>query len=74
MTIAVETVLREDVIGKNNGLGALPNTVKNSDIRDDNDNKEPRFWCKDNIIWTLDNWKRMIITGELRVYHFNSDG
>jgi hypothetical protein len=60
---------------QNNCLGALPNIVEKLDIRNDNDNKkEPLFWCKDNIIWTLDNWKRVIITGELRVYHFSSDG
>ena len=57
---------------KNYGLGALPK-VKKPDISDDNA-KERLLWCKDRIDWTLDNWKRVIFTDELRVNCFNLDG
>ncbi|KAG2189892.1 hypothetical protein INT46_000126 [Mucor plumbeus] len=49
---------------RSNGLGALPK-VKKPDISDDNA-KERLLWCKDRIDWTLDDWKCIIFTDELR--------
>ena len=57
---------------RSNGLGALPK-VKKPDISDDNA-KERLLWCKDRIDWTLDDWKCIIFTDELRVNCFNLDG
>ncbi|KAG2207773.1 hypothetical protein INT46_001964 [Mucor plumbeus] len=58
---------------KNHGLGALPKVKKPDDISNDNA-KERLLWCKDRIDWTLDNWKRVIFTDELRVNCFNLNG
>ncbi|KAG2191426.1 hypothetical protein INT46_007508 [Mucor plumbeus] len=69
INVSADTVLRTL---KNYGLGVLPK-VKKPDISDDNA-KECLLWCKDRIDWTLDNWKRVIFTDELRVNCFNLNG
>ncbi|KAG2189908.1 hypothetical protein INT46_003874, partial [Mucor plumbeus] len=61
INVSVDTVR---MTPRNNGLGALPK-VKKPDISDDNA-KERRFWCRDSIDWTSDDWKRIIFTDELR--------
>ncbi|KAK4518590.1 uncharacterized protein ATC70_008809 [Mucor velutinosus] len=54
------------------GLGAIEKEKK--PLLSDANVKKRLAWCKQHKDWAVDDWKRVIWTGETKINRFNSDG